>query len=77
MRYKLDAFQGNLLDFHIARGGGKIAGPQGLGIYIGDDVFKCPKAWIFVDVNDPPPNTQEILDHLKAGRTTWPEKMVN
>lgn len=63
----------NVLDYHISQGGGVIAGPQGLGIVVGTDSKLVPSGWIFVDVNDPPPDTQEVLDALRAGRTNWPE----
>jgi hypothetical protein len=66
----------NILDLHISRGGGVIAGPQGLGILIGDDPSKCPCGWIFVDVNSPPPNTQAVLESLRNARKEWPEKVT-
>lgn len=63
----------NILDLKILDGGGVIAGPQYVGIFVNDDPAKCPAGWIFVDVNNPPENTQEILDSLSKGRTYWPE----
>ena len=64
----------NVLDLHIRRGGGVIAGPQGLGIVIGRNDFIVLAGWIFVDINNPPPDTQEVLDCLRSGRELWPKK---
>ena len=66
----------NILDYHIQRRGGVVAGPQGLGILIGYNSKLCPCGWIFVDINNPPPNTQEILDCLSNARKYWPEKDI-
>lgn len=67
----------DLLTWHIDNGGGVIAGPQGLGIFIGEDPNRCPCGWIFVDIKNPPPieKRQEILDQLRTGRSRWPEKI--
>lgn len=68
----------DILETHINRGGGVIAGPQGLGILVGSDPTQCPKGWIFVDVDSAkmwtPQQRRECLDRLKAGRNRWPEK---
>jgi len=63
----------NILDVHLARGGGAVAGPQGLGILVGSDPRLTPSGWIFVNLQSPPPNTQDVLDALSSGRDDWPD----
>lgn len=64
----------NILEYYLKNGGGVIAGPQGLGILVGNDPSKTPPGWIFVDISQPPQNTKEILAQLRQARANWPEK---
>lgn len=63
----------NILDWHIARGGGIVAGPQGLGVLVGREPKLTPAGWLFVDIDNPPPDTQAVLAALTAARKQFPD----
>lgn len=63
----------------LVRGGGVIAGPQHLGIFVGDKTLssQCPPGWIFVENTESPEILRECIISLREGKRSWPDKIDN
>ncbi len=60
----------------LKRGGGPIAGPQGLGILVStvDNIHKVKPGWIFVDITTATVDILvEALTELEQARKNWPD----
>jgi hypothetical protein len=61
-------------------GGGMITCGGHLGVFVAEEKYitQTPPGWVFVDVSTADvAMVREALEHAKAGRFAWPERVVD